>query len=73
MDLMKALFGPSLPSVSAVDVNEKLKNGTRPFLLDVREISEYESFHLRDSVNIPLGELKSRTKELPAEGPICLI
>ena len=64
---------PVCVRLNSITPEELVTSPGKYFLLDVREISEYESFHLRNSVNIPLGELKSRTKELPADGPICLI
>ena len=43
------------------------------FLLDVRNPSEFSTYHIRGSVNIPLGELKDRINELPSDRPLCLI
>ena len=36
------------------------------FLLDVRSEEEYETGHLRNAVNIPVGKLGRRTGDLPA-------
>jgi hypothetical protein len=36
MDLFGMIFGKPMPSVSAVELSEKLKNGKRPLVLDVR-------------------------------------
>jgi len=42
---------------------DALKDGG--FVLDVREESEYALGHVPGAVNIPLGQLKHRIKELP--------
>jgi len=73
MDLMKALFGPPLPSVSATELNEKLKNGKRPLVVDVRQPGEYHTGHINGAKLIPLGELSGRLKELPKNKEIVLV
>lgn len=40
------------------------------FLLDVREPSEFEMWHLEGAVNIPLGMLRERMHELPRDREI---
>jgi NADPH-dependent 2,4-dienoyl-CoA reductase/sulfur reductase-like enzyme len=37
----------------------------RPLLLDVRNLNEYESSHLRGALNIPVDELRFRLDEVP--------
>ena len=44
-----------------------------PALIDVREPHEYAAGHLAGSVNIPLGDLKQRLEELPAESAVVFI
>ena len=73
MDLMKALFGPPLPSVSAADLSEKLKNGKKPLVVDVRQPEEYRQGHIQGSKLIPLGQLSGRLKELPKNKEIVLV
>ena len=65
MDLLGMIFGKPLPSVSAMELNEKLKNGKRPLVLDVRQREEYRSGHIVEAKLIPLNELGRRMKELP--------
>ena len=65
MNLLQSLFGASLPMVNAMELNEKLKNGRRPLVLDVRQPDEYRSGHISGAKLIPLGELGRRLKELP--------
>ncbi len=73
MDLLGMIFGKPLPSTSAVELNEKLKNGKRPLVLDVRQPSEYRSGHISGSKLVPLNELSSRMKELPQSREIVCV
>jgi rhodanese-related sulfurtransferase len=73
MDLLGMIFGKPLPSTSAVELSEKLKNGKRPMVLDVRQPSEYRSGHISGSKLIPLNELGGRMKELPQSREIVCV
>lgn len=42
------------------------------FIVDVREEDEYKQGHLKNSVNIPLSELRERTDEIPKDEPVYL-
>jgi sulfur-carrier protein adenylyltransferase/sulfurtransferase len=54
----------SIRRLSVDNLRELLDRGTRPLLVDVREVAEFRAGHLADSVNIPLGELPQRLDEL---------
>ena len=43
------------------------------FVLDVREVSEWNEFHAPGATLIPLGELASRVDELPRDKPIVVV
>lgn len=73
MGLIQSLFGPPLPSVSAAELSEKLKNGKRPLVVDVRQPEEYRTGHINSAKLIPLGELSGRLKELPKNKEIVLV
>ena len=73
MDLLGMIFGKPLPSMSAVELNEKLKNGKRPLVLDVRQRDEYRSGHIAGAKLIPLHELGSRMKERSKEREIVCV
>ncbi|MGB4674100.1 MAG: rhodanese-like domain-containing protein [Azovibrio sp.] len=45
----------------------------RPFLLDVREPTEYEYCHIPGSQLIPMASVPLRLQELPAPGPLVCI
>jgi rhodanese-related sulfurtransferase len=55
------------------EVQEKLKNGNRPFLLDVREKQELREGYISGSKLIPLGQLRGRIKELPKDREIVCV
>lgn len=44
-----------------------------PFLLDVREIDEWQALAIPGSVNIPLGEVPRRLHEIPRDRIILVI
>ena len=56
MGLMEMIFG------KRVDLQEVISNGA--VILDVRTKGEYQSGHLRNSLNIPLDNLQNNLKKL---------
>lgn len=42
------------------------------FIIDVRDKEEYELGHLINAINIPLGEIRDRTDEIPKDRPVYL-
>lgn len=53
--------------ISAEEVFEKLESGETPFILDARASDEYEQMRLGiGEILIPLGALRNRLNELPA-------
>lgn len=73
MNVFSALFGPSVPTLKPAEVQEKLKNGKRPFLLDVREKQELREGYISGAKLIPLRQLGSRMKELPKDREIVCV
>ena len=65
MGFLSNLFGPSVPKLTATDVNEKLKFGKHPLVIDVRQPDEFQQAHIAGAKLIPLNELRKRMKELP--------
>ncbi|MCX9010424.1 MAG: rhodanese-like domain-containing protein [Candidatus Methanoperedens sp.] len=49
---------------------EKMKEKKDMFLLDVREKREYAAGHIPGAVNIYVGELEDRLKEVPSDRPV---
>ena len=73
MSFLSNLFGPPLPSLDAMELSEKLKNGKRPLVLDVRQPNEYRVAHIPGSKLIPLNELYRRMNELPKSREIVCV
>ena len=73
MNLLQSLFEPPMPSVSAAELNEKMKQPKRPLVLDVRQPDEFRTGHITSAKLIPLGELSRRINELPKDKEIACI
>ena len=73
MDLLASLFGPPVPSVNVHKLNEKLKSGKRPLVIDVRQPEEYQAGHIGGAKLIPLGTINERLKELPKDKEIVCV
>ena len=73
MNFFSSFFGGSVPSLSALELHEKMKAGNQPFLLDVRQPQEFRQGHIAGAKLIPLGELDHRIKEVPRDREIVCI
>lgn len=73
MGFLSNLFGPSVPSINVTELNEKLKYGKHPLVLDVRQPDEFRTGHIQGAKLIPLNELSRRMKELPRNREIVCI
>jgi rhodanese-related sulfurtransferase len=73
MNLLSSLFGSPLPSLSALDLSEKLKNDKSLLVVDVRQPEEYRQGHIAGSKLIPLGELSKRLSELSKDNEIVCV
>lgn len=73
MSFLQNLFGAPLPSVSAAELNEKLKQAQRPLVVDVRQPEEFRTGHIVGAKLVPLGELKQRMNELPKDKEIVCV
>jgi rhodanese-related sulfurtransferase len=65
MSFLSNLFGPSIPKLTATELNEKMKFGKHPLVLDVRQPDEFRQAHIAGAKLIPLGELYKHINELP--------
>ena len=65
MGFLSKLFGPSVPTITAEELNEKLKFGKHPLVLDVRQPDEFRTGHITGAKLVPLNELYRHMKELP--------
>ena len=73
MNFLSNLFGSPIPALSVTELNEKLKNGRPPLVIDVREPAEYHQMHIGGAKLIPLGELSRRMRELPKDREIVCV
>ncbi len=66
-----------MAAIPAVDVNELRRrleaDGSKPYLLDVREPWEYLAGHVPGAQLIPLGELEQRVSEVPRDREVLAI
>ena len=62
----------SVPDEISVD-QAAAKRDQGAFILDVREQSEWDQFHIPDATLIPLGQLSSRVNELPKDKEIVVV
>jgi len=51
--------------IQVKELGQKLDSKDKPFLLDVREPSEYASGHIRGAVNIPVRDISRNLDKLP--------
>lgn len=65
MGFLSKLFGPSVPTITAEELNEKLKFGKHPLVLDVRQPDEFRTGHIAGAKLVPLNELYRKMSELP--------
>jgi adenylyltransferase/sulfurtransferase len=63
----------TVPELDALELQRRLDAGEPLRLLDVREPWECAIARLPGSVNIPLGEIPARWRELEGEAPIVVL
>ena len=73
MNLFELLFGKPVSTINVLELNERLKNGKRPIVIDVRQPDEYRSGHIIGAKLIPLNKLSNRMKELPQSREIVCV
>ncbi len=77
--MFSSLFGGSKSTgekpgrVNARDAQAQLAADPAPFLLDVREQSEFRQARIAGATLIPLGQLQARVKELPTDREIIVV
>jgi rhodanese-related sulfurtransferase len=73
MNLFARFFGASVPRMSPSELQEKIKTGKRPFILDVRELAEYRLGHIPGAKLIPMGDIKKSLDTLPKQREIVCV
>lgn len=64
---------PMPGEITPKEVNERIANGEKLFLLDVREREEYADAHIPESVLIPLGQLSHKLSSIPKDATIIAV
>ncbi|GMK42537.1 hypothetical protein PCCS19_55970 [Paenibacillus sp. CCS19] len=54
--------------ISTDELRERLEQGEKLYLIDVREPDEWEDGHVAEAISIPLSQLQARVGELAAGG-----
>lgn len=73
MNFFEMLFGKPISTIQALELNDRLKNGKRPVVIDVRRPDEYKTGHIVGAKLIPLNELNSHMKDLPRNREIICV
>ncbi len=73
MNLFEKIFGPSVPVLSAVELQDKLKGAQKPMVLDVRQPEEYSQGHISGAKLIPLGDLSNKLSGLSKQKEIVCV
>jgi rhodanese-related sulfurtransferase len=73
MNFLTSLFGEPVPVVEALELQQELSSGKKPYLLDVRQPEEFRAAHIAGAKLVPLGELDRRLREVPTGREIICI
>jgi rhodanese-related sulfurtransferase len=67
----KPSVAPLPPEISVTQASQKRTQGA--FILDVREPSEWNQFHIPGATLIPLGSLPNRLSEVPKDREVVVV
>lgn len=76
LDIVESVdaFMSSVPegylAVGDIDAFKDALENTNPYLIDAREVDEYEEGHIPGAVNIPLRTLADNLDQIPADQPV---
>lgn len=62
-----------MKEISAKEVQQRIENGEKLNLIDVREVDEVKARHIPGITHIPLGLLEFRTHELDKSIPYIMV
>lgn len=62
--MFKSLFGTGTKKIPQNLANERLSSGDSVFLIDVRSPEEYSEIHIRNSISLPLDQIKSKMSKI---------
>ncbi|GGG80006.1 rhodanese-like domain-containing protein [Paenibacillus radicis (ex Gao et al. 2016)] len=61
------------PEITPEEVEALLNEGKQLNLIDVREIDEWESGHIKEASSLPLSELQERVNELEKDADLIIV
>ena len=61
---------PNLPQCTVHELQTMMQGARSPFLLDVREVDEWETCKLAGATLVPLAQLVTRSGEVPKDRPL---
>jgi rhodanese-related sulfurtransferase len=61
------MFGPQVPEVTVANLPDEA------YLIDVREINEWEQGHAPSAVLVPMSQITGRLDEIPSDGTVYVI
>ena len=74
MNLLKHLFGPPPPGLTADEAHDRLNNGNpAPTIIDVRQPQEYRTGHIKGAKLVPMQKLKNELERLPKNREILCV
>jgi len=62
-----------MKEITAKEVQQRIENGEKLNLIDVREVDEVQAGHIPGITHIPLGLLEFRTHELDKDTPYIMV
>ncbi|MCM3386912.1 rhodanese-like domain-containing protein [Ureibacillus chungkukjangi] len=62
-----------MKEISTIEVQQRLENGEKLNLIDVREVAEIQEAHIPGIIHIPLGLLEFRIQELEISKPYIMV
>ena len=73
MSFLRSLMGPGVPSLSVHEAAEMHGDDVGAHIIDVREPNEYAQIRAKGAVQLPLGRLNGRIKDLPRDRELLLM
>ena len=59
-----------MKEITVLELNEKIKNGENPQIVDVREAAEFAGGRIKNSKLLPLGQITARIGEIDNSKPL---
>lgn len=72
MGIFRSLLG-GVAAINTTEAKARLDGAEPPYLLDVREPSEFKDGHIPGARLVPLGDLADRLRDLPADREILVV